>query len=147
MSAKDTVRRNKTAIVQTLCGDYNLILTKVDEKNLITPRENRNLKSINKEDVEGHVIGLVDKLTNKGEDSCKAFLNLLQTDADIINTFPELKSMQWNDTSILTKLQPVHHRAAPSSTGPVLSSQLYGLRCCQRDRNIRDRHKGKVGIC
>ncbi|XP_075954101.1 caspase-3-like isoform X2 [Anarhichas minor] len=102
MSAKDTVRRNKTDIVETLCGDYMLILNKVHENKLITQREYNNLKSIEKEDVEGHVVGLVDKLMNKGEDSCKAFLNLLQTD-DIIDTYPELKSMQLKDTSILTK--------------------------------------------
>ncbi|XP_031711163.1 caspase-8-like isoform X2 [Anarrhichthys ocellatus] len=103
MSAEDTVRRNKTAIVQNLCGDYMLILNKVHQNELITQREYRNLKSIDKEDVEGHVVRLVDKLMNKGEDSCKAFLNLLQTDAEIVATYPKLKSMQLKDTSILTK--------------------------------------------
>ncbi|KAM6920177.1 uncharacterized protein PEZ65_012212 [Lycodopsis pacificus] len=103
MSAKDMVTCNKTAIVGTLCGDYMLILNKVHENKLITQREYNKLKSINKEDVEGHVVGLVDKLINKGEESCKAFLNLLQTDADIIETFPELKSMQLKYTSISTK--------------------------------------------
>ncbi|KAK9539324.1 hypothetical protein VZT92_004435 [Zoarces viviparus] len=154
MSFKETVRRNKTAIVQTLCGDYNLILTKVDEKNLITPREYRNLKSINKEDVEGHVIRLVDTLMYKGEDSCKAFLNLLQTDADIINTFPELKSMQWNDTSILTKpvqacSVDVSDDLPPESKRPnedelyELNSKPTGLCVIINNENFKDRKENK----
>ncbi|XP_033505796.1 caspase-3-like [Epinephelus lanceolatus] len=101
MSAKDTVRRNKTTIQTTLCGDHRLVLNKVHENNLITSREYNNLKSINKEDVEGHVVELVDKIMNKGEDSCQAFLNLLQTDDDIKTTFPELKNIQLNDPCLL----------------------------------------------
>lgn len=94
MSAINTVRRNKTAIQLTLCGDHRLILNKVHEKNLITGREYINLKNINKEDVEGHVVELVDKIMTKGEESCRAFLHLLQTDEDIKTTYPELKNMQ-----------------------------------------------------
>ncbi|CAI5642003.1 unnamed protein product [Oreochromis niloticus] len=92
MSAKDTVRRNKTAIQTILSGDYRLILNKVYEKFLITNEDYNNLKSINREDVEGHVVELVDKITNKGEDTCRAFLNLLQTDKKIKTTFPQLKN-------------------------------------------------------
>lgn len=105
MSAKDTLRRNKTAIHETLCGDYRLILNKVHERNLITAREYNNLKSINKEDVEGHVVELVDKIMNKGEDLCQDFLNLLQTDKEIETTYPELKNIQLNDTFLLR--QPI----------------------------------------
>uniref|UniRef100_UPI0037E8513D caspase-3-like isoform X1 n=2 Tax=Semicossyphus pulcher TaxID=241346 RepID=UPI0037E8513D len=101
MSAKDTVRRNKTVIQATLCGDHRLILNKVHEKDLITGREYNNLKNINKEDVEGHVVELVDKIMNKGEESCRAFLDLLQTDEDIKTTYPELKNIQLNVTSLL----------------------------------------------
>ncbi|XP_034744705.1 caspase-8-like [Etheostoma cragini] len=105
MSATDMVRRNKTAIQTTLCGDYRLILNKVHENELITKREYNNLKSINKEDVEGHVIELVDKIMNKGENTCKAFLDLLQTDEGIKTTYPELKNIQLNKTSL--ELTPV----------------------------------------
>ncbi|XP_041660146.1 caspase-8-like [Cheilinus undulatus] len=101
MSALDKVRCNKTVIQSTLCGDHRLILNKVHEKGLITKREYNNLKSINKEDVEGHVVELVDKIMNKGEDSCRAFLHLLQTDEDIKMTYPELKSIQLNIASPL----------------------------------------------
>ncbi|XP_027138145.1 caspase-8-like [Larimichthys crocea] len=102
MAAKDTVRRNKTAIQSTLCADYKLILNKVSEKKLITQREYNNLKSINKEDVEGHVIELVDKMVNKGEDTCQGFLNLLQTDEDIRDTYPKLEDI-WIDNRPLSK--------------------------------------------
>lgn len=101
MEAQDTVRRNKTAIQETLCGDHSLILDKVHEKNLITKREYNNLRSINKESVEGHVIALVDKIMNKGEETCQAFLNLLQTDEEIKTTFPDLKKIQLSDRSLL----------------------------------------------
>ncbi len=87
----------------TLSADRRLILNKVHERRLLTAREYNNLKSINKEDEEGHVIELVDKIMNKGEDTCQAFLNLLQTDEDIKMTYPELENIQLNDTSLLTK--------------------------------------------
>nr|XP_004576360.1 caspase-8 isoform X2 [Maylandia zebra] len=93
MSAEATVRRNKTAIQTILSGDYRLILNKVYEKELINQREYNNLKSIYREDAEGHVIELVDKIMNKGDCTCGAFLNLLQTDEDIKSTFPQLKDL------------------------------------------------------
>lgn len=98
MSAKDTVRRSKTTILDILCGDYTLILNKVHQKNLITDREYNNLKSINKESVGGHVVGLVDKLMDKGEETCRDFLNLLQTDEDVKSTYPDLKNLQLNSS-------------------------------------------------
>ncbi|XP_075954701.1 caspase-7-like isoform X2 [Anarhichas minor] len=153
MSAEDTVRRNKTDILQALCGDHKLILNKVHQNELITQREYNNLKSINKEDVEGHVVGLVDKLMNKGEDSCKAFLNLLQTDAEIVATYPKLKSMQLKDTSILTK--PVQACSGDVSDGLSLSKRpkedkLYelnskptGLCVIINNENFKDRKEKK----
>ncbi|XP_040910305.1 caspase-8-like isoform X2 [Toxotes jaculatrix] len=113
MSAKKTLRSNKTAIHKTLSGDYKLILNKVYENNLITEREYNNLKSINKEDVEGHVVELVDKIMNKGEDTCQGFLNLLQTDEDIATTYPELKKIRQNDTCPLP--QPVQASSVDSN--------------------------------
>ncbi|XP_060900073.1 large ribosomal subunit protein uL22-like isoform X2 [Labrus mixtus] len=101
MSAIDTVRRNKTLLQSMLCGDHRLILTKVHEKDLITERDYNNLKDINKEDVEGHVIKLVDKIMNKGEETCQTFLHLLQTDEDIKTAYPELKNIQLNVTGPL----------------------------------------------
>lgn len=96
MSAKDTVRSNKTTILESLCGDPTLILSKVHEKQLVTDRENRNLRSSNRVNVEDQMVELVDKMMNKGEDTCQRFLNLLQTDEDIRSTYPKLRNIQLN---------------------------------------------------
>ncbi|XP_031597257.1 caspase-8-like [Oreochromis aureus] len=94
MSAQNAIRSNKTAIHDILSGDYWLILNKVHQNKLITQREYNNLKSINNANVETHVTELVDKIMNKGEETCKDFLNLLQTDGAIKETFPQLASLQ-----------------------------------------------------
>lgn len=112
MAAQHTVRRNKTAIQQTLCTDHRLILNKAHEKGLITGREYNNLKSINKEDVEGHVVELVDKIMNKGEGTCRTFLDLLQTDKEVIETYPNLKDIQWEQCLAL----PVQSTSLDSGT-------------------------------
>ncbi|XP_005475983.1 caspase-8 [Oreochromis niloticus] len=112
MSAKATVRRNKTAIQTILSGDHRLIVNKVYEKELINQREYNSLKSINREDAEGHVIELVDKIMNKGDDTCGAFLNLLQTDEDIKSTFPQLKDLQLNEALFVPRpveISPPHN--------------------------------------
>uniref|UniRef100_A0A3P9BXE6 Caspase-8 n=1 Tax=Maylandia zebra TaxID=106582 RepID=A0A3P9BXE6_9CICH len=89
-------------IHEILSGDYGLILNKVDENKLITQREYNNLKSINNANAETHVIELVDKIMNKGEKTCKDFLNLLQTDGAIKETFPLLamSSCQHGNTHV-----------------------------------------------
>lgn len=91
----DTVRRNKTKLEDILCTDYGLILNKVDERGLITRREYTNLKSINRVDAWGHAVELVDKILNKGEDTCRAFLDLLHTDDDVKSAYPELGKLPW----------------------------------------------------
>ncbi|XP_073347631.1 caspase-8-like [Pagrus major] len=116
MEAGDQIRGNKTAILEILSTDYSLILNKVDEKKLITTREYNNLKSVNRENEEGHVVRLVDKIMGKGEDTCKKFLDLLQTDEEIKGTYPELKKLQWTNTSLLPK--PVQASSAEHSDGP-----------------------------
>ncbi|KAF3839499.1 hypothetical protein F7725_018216 [Dissostichus mawsoni] len=93
MAANAILRRNKTSIVDTLCADYMLILNKADQNELITQREYKNLKSINQKDKEGHVVELLDKIMDKGEKTCLAFLNVLQTDEEIQKTYPELNNI------------------------------------------------------
>lgn len=100
MAAKDEVRRNKTTLQTILRADHRLILNMVDEKGLLTRREYNNLKSM-KGDDEGLINELLDKIMDKGDDTCRAFLELLQTDEEIKNTFPELKKIQWTNTSLL----------------------------------------------
>lgn len=94
-----------------MCTDHGLILNKVDEMRLISRREYGNLKSINRGNVWEHVVELVDKIMSKGDDTCKAFLDLLRTDEDIKTTYPQLKDIQWNDISPAAK--------------PVQASSLY----------------------
>ncbi|XP_028283316.1 uncharacterized protein LOC114449694 [Parambassis ranga] len=136
MAAQDTVRRNKTAIQQTLCTDYRLILNTVYEKGLIARREYNNLKSINKEDVEGHVVELVDKIMNKGEDTCRTFLDLLQTDTGVIETFPNLKDIQWEQCLAL----PVQSSSLDSGESPPESKKL-------KKDDIYPLNSRPVGLC
>lgn len=105
MEGIDALRSNKTAIETVLCADYWLILNKVDEKKLITRREYNNLKSINGESVWKHVVDLVDKIIDKGDDTCKAFLDLLQTDEDVRQTYPDLRNIEWNTVLLNTPVQ------------------------------------------
>ncbi|XP_026004602.1 caspase-8-like [Astatotilapia calliptera] len=103
MSAQNAIRSNKTAIHEFLSGDYGLILNKDYENKLITQWDYENLKRINNVNMETHVIELVDKIMNKGEDKCKDFLNLLQTDGAIKDTFPLLASLQLTYTPLLSE--------------------------------------------
>lgn len=105
MDGTDTVRRNKTQLESILCADYGLILNKVDERRLITRREYNNLKNINGVDTWGHVVELVDKILNKGNDTCRAFLDLLDTDEDIKSTYPQLGKLQWNPIPLSKPVQ------------------------------------------
>ncbi|XP_036939003.1 caspase-8-like [Acanthopagrus latus] len=121
MMATDTIRQNKTAIQEKLSEDYVLILNKVIEKDLITKREYNNLKSIKGENVERHVVELVDKIMNKGEGTCQKFLDLLQTDEEVKSTYPELKEVLWTNTGLST---PVQASSAEHSDGPSQEKRL-----------------------
>uniref|UniRef100_A0A146MYF7 Caspase-8 n=1 Tax=Fundulus heteroclitus TaxID=8078 RepID=A0A146MYF7_FUNHE len=129
MSARDALRRNKTKLLDVLCGDRILILQKVHEENLITRREYNGLKGINKENDEGHVVELVDKIMNKGEETCQLFINLLQTDADIKTTYPDLSNMQFSDVRITEPVQassPCSGDAGPENK--KLKGECYELK-------------------
>uniref|UniRef100_A0A673AUT9 Uncharacterized protein n=1 Tax=Sphaeramia orbicularis TaxID=375764 RepID=A0A673AUT9_9TELE len=112
MSAKDTLRHNKTAIQLILSADQQLILDKVYEKELITEREYRIIKSINKDSSERTVIEIVDKIMEKGEARCRDFLDLLKTDEMIKETYPDLQGMELNYT-----LHPQRPSQESSSAG------------------------------
>ncbi|XP_029380728.1 caspase-8-like [Echeneis naucrates] len=127
MSAKGTLKRNKPDIVSTLTGDYLFILNKVSAKDLITQREYNNLKSINNVNVEGHVVELVDKIVNKGEDTCKEFLNLLQADEEVQTTFPEMK-YKLNDTGPLLQPIPCSDDGAVSQGNKKEKDELYQIK-------------------
>ncbi|XP_074545056.1 caspase-8-like [Halichoeres trimaculatus] len=101
MPAQDILRSNKIAIQKALCANYSLILNKVYEKKLVTDDDYQDLKSISKGTVREHVNELVDKIMFKGEKRCRAFLDLLQTDDDIKQTYPGLEDLQLNVSSLL----------------------------------------------
>lgn len=122
-TATETLKRNKTKLIDVLCIDYPFILNKVQENKLITSREYTNLKSINKEHVAGHVVELVDKIMNKGEETCQNFLELLQTD-DIVETYPGLKSMKLHDVL----LKPVQATSPGSGNKNACVAYLYCYR-------------------
>ncbi|XP_035993875.1 caspase-8-like isoform X1 [Fundulus heteroclitus] len=131
MSARDALRRNKTKLLDVLCGDRILILQKVFEENLITLRDYNNLKGINKENDEGHVVELVDKIMNKGEETCQLFLNLLQTDADIKTTYPDLRNMQFSDVRITEPVQassPCSGDSGPENKRLKTEDECYELK-------------------
>ncbi|CAK6952080.1 caspase-8-like [Scomber scombrus] len=104
MAAMDKLRSKKTEIVDTLSADRR-IFDKVQQKGLITQREYNNLKNIKGETEEGHVVALVDKIMNKGPDTCQKFLNLLQTDDDIKSTYPALENILTNTCILPTPVQ------------------------------------------
>ncbi|KAM8727072.1 caspase-3-like isoform 1-T5 [Acanthopagrus schlegelii] len=145
MAAKDTVRRNKTVIQTILRADHRLILNMVDEKGLLTRREYNNLKSM-KVDDEGLINELLDKIMDKGDDTCRAFLDLLQTDEEIKNTFPDLKKIRWTNTSLLPT--PIQSSSAEHGDGPSqekwkqkqyqLNSRPTGLCVIINNENFRD---------
>ncbi|XP_061747136.1 caspase-8-like isoform X2 [Nerophis ophidion] len=152
MSAKDTMRNRKVFIQTTLCGDYRLILNKVLENKLVTTREYNNLKSICKEDVEGHVVELVDKIVNKGEDTCQAFLSLLQTDEDLQTTFPELRTFTFPKKTIRA---PCSEHVLPASkkkkvscaVGPYESSSCGTLEYQRLNDEPYQITSCPVGVC
>ncbi|XP_041847760.1 caspase-8-like [Melanotaenia boesemani] len=138
MSAKEIVRRNKTTIQSTLCGDHQFILNKVYENEIITLREYNNLRNINRENVEGHVVELVDKIMNKGDASCQNFLSLLQTDDDIKETFPELQSIPLND------IRPL---PAPVQASSTHSGDLELDKKIQKRDDLYQLQSQPVGLC
>uniref|UniRef100_A0A8C6UD58 Caspase-8 n=1 Tax=Neogobius melanostomus TaxID=47308 RepID=A0A8C6UD58_9GOBI len=117
-SSKKQSKRNKTALLDILSVDRRRILQKVQEHNLITNREYRNLNGIYKEDEEGHIVELLDKIMGKGDETCQHFLDLLETD-DIKGTYPELKSLQLRHTS-------------PAVTAPVQETCPYPVNTIPR---------------
>ena len=117
MTAKDAIMRNKTTLQDILCADHKRIRDKVGEYKLVNHREFRNL-IITEENVEGGIIKLVDKIMDKGEDTCKRFLDMLKTDADVKDTFPDLAKIQWGDSN---------NNPTPASNGRVSLRQTYSF--------------------
>ncbi|XP_033935651.1 uncharacterized protein [Pseudochaenichthys georgianus] len=141
------ILRRKTSILETLVADYSLILNKAEQNKLITRREYNNLKSINKLDAEGHVVELVDKIMNKGEETCQAFLKLLQTDEDIQETYPELKNIflphPVQASSVDNTKKKRRRKKEPEEGTRPAADQLEGSRPVKKPKT-RDSQDGKA---
>lgn len=78
-------------LINVLVSDPDYILQHLQADALITQRE-YNIVKTKKQSDEETVIDILDKIMNKGEDTCRRFLALLQTD-DVQQTFPDLKRL------------------------------------------------------
>ncbi|XP_030017229.1 caspase-8-like [Sphaeramia orbicularis] len=117
MSAHDFLRSNKTDFELILSENRQLILNKCYEKKVVSKWDYKNLKSIHKGTEIEHVTELVDKVMGKGETTCERFLDLLQNDADIKDTFTDLKDTLLKYTASLPK--PVQEMTATAKTDDV----------------------------
>uniref|UniRef100_A0A3P9DSR2 Caspase 20, apoptosis-related cysteine peptidase n=1 Tax=Maylandia zebra TaxID=106582 RepID=A0A3P9DSR2_9CICH len=136
---KEGNKRKRLPTPTILSGDHRLILNKVYENKLISQRD--NLKSINSANAETHVIELVDKIMNKGEDKCKDFLNLLQTDGAIKETFPQLASLQLSCTPLLSEpvqVSSCQHDGNMSQDVYQIISRPVGLCVIINNNNFKD---------
>ncbi|CAL8278318.1 unnamed protein product [Lota lota] len=97
MAHNNAIVRNKTILQAILSADHQYILSQVREKELITSREYTKLNTINKGDAEDLVIKLVDILHNKGVKRESEFIELLK-DEDVLQMFPRLEDVKWEDT-------------------------------------------------
>ncbi|KAG5833939.1 hypothetical protein ANANG_G00281240 [Anguilla anguilla] len=85
------IRKRKVPLTETLMSDPDYILQHVQQENLITRREYTNIRSVQRSS-EGRVIDLLDKVMDKGEETCRRFLSLLQQ-PEVQDTFPPLKKL------------------------------------------------------
>ncbi|XP_026111544.1 caspase-8-like [Carassius auratus] len=82
------ILQNKTFLLEALSEDPDIILQHVQEAELITLRDYRNLSDIKKR--EEKVIKLLDKIMGRGEETCHQFIDLLRQDL-ILEMYPKLK--------------------------------------------------------
>ncbi|XP_066521308.1 caspase-8-like [Hoplias malabaricus] len=84
-----TLRDQKVFFIDTLSADAKFVLQHVQEKQIITKREYNNLNHDNYTN-EKIVTDLIDKVMNKGNETCLKFLQLLQNE-QLQESFPALK--------------------------------------------------------
>ncbi|KAL7826173.1 hypothetical protein SRHO_G00339110 [Serrasalmus rhombeus] len=84
-----TLLERKTFFIDTLSADASFVLQHAEESKIITKREYNNLNHPNHTQ-ENIIINLLDKVMNKGDDTCLRFLKLLQ-DNKLQENFPGLK--------------------------------------------------------
>ncbi|XP_056452686.1 caspase-8-like [Gadus chalcogrammus] len=151
--AHNAIVRNKTIIQDILSADAQFILNKVREKTLITDREYKKLKTINKGDAEDLVIQLVDTLNNKGRQS--EFIEVLQ-DEIVLETYPKLKDVEWGvsgSTAVsssslkrssgrsLNEDAPESHKSQKTENKYPITSKPTGLCVIINNENFHDKTK------
>ncbi|XP_014047006.1 caspase-8 [Salmo salar] len=92
-----TLRENKTLIIEILAAEPDFILQHVQQANIVNLREYNNLS------VAGHppetiIINLLDKVMNKGTAKCLDFVTLLQQ-PKIIDTYSRMEEVFNNLTA------------------------------------------------
>ncbi|KAJ8350280.1 hypothetical protein SKAU_G00254100 [Synaphobranchus kaupii] len=83
------IQKRKISLTDALMSDPDYILQHVQQGALITHREYKNIRSIQISS-EGRIINLLDKVMDKGDETCHHFLTLLQQ-PEVQDTFPTLK--------------------------------------------------------
>ncbi|XP_060744647.1 caspase-8-like isoform X2 [Tachysurus vachellii] len=87
----ESVRKNKVFLIDTLSTDASICLQYVQSKEIITMRDYKNLNHPNHTQ-EKIIINLLDILTNKGDETCRKFLKLLEEE-EVQKDFPQLKKL------------------------------------------------------
>ncbi|XP_034166789.2 caspase-8 [Pangasianodon hypophthalmus] len=87
----ETVRKNKVFLIDTLSADASIVLQHVQNDNIITRRDYNNLNQPNHTH-EQIIIKLLDNVTNKGNDACHKFLQMLEKE-ELQEIFPRLKEL------------------------------------------------------
>ncbi|XP_036425747.1 caspase-8-like [Colossoma macropomum] len=84
-----TLRDKKLFFIDTLSADASFVLQHAEQNEIITKREYNNLNHPNHTQ-ENIIINLLDKVMNKGNETCLRFLQLLQHE-QLQDNFPGLK--------------------------------------------------------
>ncbi|XP_062852912.1 caspase-8-like [Trichomycterus rosablanca] len=87
----ESLRKNKVFLIDTLSTDASIILNFAQQENILTRREYNNLNHLN-HTREYIVTNLLDKVMNKGNETCLRFENLLQCQ-DLQENFPQLRKL------------------------------------------------------
>ena len=101
MDAYQTIRRNKIKLRSILRKDINYVYNLLSDVQLITHREKRNLIATTRNRYRDSTWELMNRIMDKGEESCIVFLSILK-DPALIEKFPDLLSMAWyNHTEVM----------------------------------------------
>ncbi|KAK3531047.1 hypothetical protein QTP70_008767 [Hemibagrus guttatus] len=112
----ESVRKNKVFLIKTLSSDASMCLQYVQNDNIISKRDYNNLNQPNHTQ-EKIIINLLDNLTNKGDETCRKFLKLLEKEG-FQDIFPQLKELFTPDpTSAERENRPAVEQARMQAEG------------------------------